>query len=239
MEKGETLEALACGGLSILQKRDGYRFSQDAYLLAAFVDEKPETAVLEIGSGSGVVAILLAGIKRLSLTGVEVQEDLAAMSRRAVEMNGLGTRIRIVDGAVQSYAGPKVAAVVTNPPYRPACTGRVNPQTQKAIARHEVLLDLETLLENAYRNLEGKGRFYCVYPVWRLGELLAAMRTHRLEPKRLCLVHPAADQSAELALVMGLKDGGTELKVEAPFFIRTIDGGYSPAMQRVFAELRM
>ena len=90
MEKGETLEALACGGLSILQKRDGYRFSQDAYLLAAFVDEKPETAVLEIGSGSGVVAILLAGIKRLSLTGVEVQEDLAAMSRRAVEMNGLG-----------------------------------------------------------------------------------------------------------------------------------------------------
>lgn len=239
MEKGETLEALTCGDLSILQKRDGYRFSLDAYLLAAFVDEKPETAVLEIGSGSGVVAVLLAGVKQLMVTGVEVQEDLAQMSRRAVEMNGLGARIEIVTTAVQSYAGPKAAAVVTNPPYRPACTGRVNPQTQKAIARHEVLLDLDTLLKNAYRNLEKKGRFYCIYPAWRLGELLAAMRARRLEPKRLCLVHPAPDQPAELALVMGLKDGGTELRVEAPFWVRNALGGYSPAMERVFADLRM
>lgn len=239
LQDGETLEGLACGDLVVIQKRTGYRFSLDAYLLAAFVEEEPGTHILEIGSGSGVVSIMLAGIKQLRLTGIEVQAEVAEMSRRAVHANGLGASIEIVTGDVREYAGQKVGAVIANPPYRPVRTGRVNPDREKAVARHELLLDLEGLLAGAARNLAKGGRFYCIYPAWRLADLMSAMRTAGIEPKRLVMVHPAPHHPAELCLLMGVRKGGKELRIEAPFFVRTAQRNYSTAMIRVFETLGM
>lgn len=239
MQDGETLEGLACGDLVVIQKRTGYRFSLDAYLLAAFVEEEPGAHILEIGSGSGVVAIMLAGVKHLQVTGIEVQAEVAAMSRRTVEANDLGASIAIVTGDIREYTGKKVAAVVANPPYRPVRTGRVNPEREKAIARHELLLDLDGLLTGVVRNLVKGGRFYCIYPAWRLTDLMSAMRTAGIEPKRLMMVHPTPLQPADLCLLMGVRNGGRELRIEAPFSVRTVQGEYSPGMMRVFQTLDM
>jgi tRNA1(Val) A37 N6-methylase TrmN6 len=111
----ETLDALSCGNLHVLQKKQGYRYSLDAYLLSAFVEERPGTGVIDIGSGSGVISILLAGVKGLMVTGVEVQEDMAEMSRRSVELSGLKDRVRIMNTDFMHYDGPGTDVIVVNP----------------------------------------------------------------------------------------------------------------------------
>ena len=239
IKDGETRANLSCGALSVIQPRKGYRFSLDAYLLAAFVDEKPGGHVLEIGSGSGVIAIMLAGIKGLKVTGVEVQPVLAEMSRRSVSLNGLEAAVDIVQSDIKDYRAAPVAAVLANPPYRPLKTGRLNPEDTKAVARHELKLDLESLMDNASRNLRRLGRFYCIYPAWRLVDLISAMRRNRLEPKRLIMVHSYPGGPADLCLVKGIKQGGRELTIEAPFAVYQTQGIYSDSMTRLFAKLAL
>ncbi|HPI91803.1 MAG TPA: methyltransferase [Deltaproteobacteria bacterium] len=233
----ETLDRLSCGELSIFQKKKGYRYSLDAYLLGAFVEEAPGTGVIEIGSGSGVVSILLASMKGLTMTGVEIQEDLAEMSRRSVELAGLQNMVTITCCDISGYRGPRVDAVVTNPPYRPLKTGRINPAEQKAIARHEISLDLDTLLKVSHDLLKPNGRFYIVYPTWRLPDLLCSMRANRIEPKRMRCAYTAMDRSSEICLICGTRGGGRELVVESPLIIFSEDGAYHNTMGTVFQGL--
>ena len=233
----ETLDRLSCGDLSVFQKKKGYRYSLDAYLLGAFVEEAPGTEVIEIGSGSGVVSILLAAMKGLVMTGVEIQEELAEMSRRSVELAGLQERITVVCSDIRDYRGPRADAVVANPPYRPLETGRINPHGQKAVARHEISLDLDTLLKKAHDLLKPSGRFYIVYPSWRLPDLLCAMRSNRVEPKRMRCAYTAPDRTSEICLVCGVRGGGKEMALERPLFIFNEDGSYHRAMEAVFQGL--
>lgn len=235
--RDETLDRLACGDLSIYQKKKGYRYSLDAYLLGAFVEEAPGTEVIEIGSGSGVVSILLAAMKGLVMTGVEIQEDLAEMSRRSVERAGLEDRITITCSDIRDYKGPRVDAIVTNPPYRPLKTGRINPHGQKAVARHEIFLDLDTLLKRSHELLRPSGRFYIVYPSWRLPDLFCAMRANRVEPKRMRCAYTAPGRTSEICLVCGIRGGGKEMAMERPLFIFNDDGSYHSAMEAVFQGL--
>jgi len=228
---------LRCGGLRVIQPKSGYRFSLDAYLLAAFVDEKPGAHVLEIGSGSGVIAVMLAAIKGLKVTGVEVQPVLAGMSRRTVELNGLDDAVKIVESDIRDYHDSAFAAVLANPPYRPLKAGRLNPQGSRAVARHELKIDLDGLMESAGEHLRRLGRFYCIYPVWRMADLISVMRRHGLEPKRMLMVHSLPDGPADLCLVKGVKEGGRELKVEAPLVVYQAPGNYSDRMTRLFTSL--
>lgn len=235
----ETLESLSCGGLSVFQKKNGYRFSLDAYLLAAFVEEPSGTSVLEIGSGSGVISILLAARKELLVRAVEIQEDVAEMSRRSVALNQLEDRMEVITADIKEFSGKKAHAIVANPPYRPLCTGRINPSAAKAVARHEIELDLAGLVENASRLLIKGGRFYCIYPAWRLADILHAMREHNLEPKRLMMVHSNIDQPAQLCLIKAFKGGGREMSVDAPFAIYASDGKYTKSMDTLFTTLQV
>lgn len=235
----ETLDSLACSGLCVLQKKQGYRYSLDAYLLAAFADETPGSEVVDVGSGSGVLSILLAAVKGQRVTGVEIQDDMAEMSQRSVELAGLQDRVRIVHADVREYRGQRFDAVVTNPPYRPVSTGRINHDQGRAIARHEISLDLETLLKCSYDLLKQGGRFYLVYPAWRMPDLISAMRAGRIEPKRIMFVHSTPSSSAEIVLVSGLKDGGRELNVCRPFFVFARQGVYTKEMERVFRALEL
>ncbi len=235
----ETLDVLACGGLDVIQKKRGYRYSLDAYLLAAFVDEAPGTRVLEIGSGSGVVAMMLARVKDLRVTGVEIQEELAGMSLRSIARQGLQDLVDIVCADIRDYRGPKVEAVVANPPFRPLGSGRINPDRQKAIARHEITLDLGMVLERSQELLEPRGRLYLVYPTWRLADAVSAMRENRMEPKRLRFVHTKAGSCSEICLVCGVKGGGRGVVVEAPLAVYSDDGSYHPAMERAMKELSL
>lgn len=235
----ETLDVLACGGIEVYQKKKGYRYSLDAYLLAAFVEEAPGTRVLEIGSGSGVVAMMLASVKKLVVTGVEIQEDLAEMSVRSVVRQGLQDRVTIVCSDIRDYRGPKVDALVANPPFRPLGSGRVNPDSQKAIARHEIKLDLDALLAKSYELLKHRGRMYLVYPTWRLADALGAMRKSRIEPKRVRFVHSHASSHSEICLLCGMKGGGKGIAVDPPVTVYNADGSYHPDVERAMRELRL
>lgn len=237
--KDETLDLLSCCSLPILQKKKGYRYSLDSYLLGAFVDEAPGTEVLEIGSGSGVVSILLSFLKGLHVKGIEIQEDLVEMSRRSVENAGLSDKVKISCCDIRDYSGSMFDVAVTNPPYRPLKTGRINPDRSKAIARHEIALNLDGLMKKAYELLRPLGRLYIVYPAWRIPDLLYTMRSRKIEPKRMICVHTSLRREAEICLMCGVRDGGREFSIESPLVIYNEDRTYHQDMEDVFKSLAL
>jgi len=233
----ETAGKLTAGGLTIIQKKKGYRFSIDSYLLAAFVDETEGTSVVEIGSGSGVVSILLAGVKNMNMTGVEIQPALAEMSKRSVAMNGLEKKVKISRCDINDYSGGPYDAVVVNPPYRPMGSGRVNPHDEKALARHEIKLTLEQMIACAGRMIDDGGRFYAIYPVWRMPDMICTMRKNNIEPKKIIMIHSHPQSRASLFLVKGIKGSGRELSVEPPLYVYESGNEHTAKMKVLFKNL--
>ncbi len=241
-ESNETVDELLEGRLRILQKKRGYRFSIDAVLLAHFIRLKDRDPALELGAGSAVISLILAGRSEgRKITGIEIQNDLAEMARRSVRMNGLEDRVEIVSGDVRdirSLCEPQSCRVVFfNPPYRRRASGRINPRTEKALARHEIKGSLSDFLAAAKYVLKEKGAVFVVYPAKRLVELLHRMRLEGLEPKRLRMVHTKKSSESVLALVEGIKGGGEELKVLPALFIYDEAGAYTEEMTALFKEI--
>ena len=233
----EAAGKLTTGGLTIIQTKKGYRYSIDSYLLAAFVDEPEGAAALEIGSGSGVISILLAGVKKLCMTGVEIQQILASMSERSVKMNGLEKKVKIITGDIREFPGGPFDAVIANPPYRPVGCGRINPGDEKAVARHELMLTLEQMLSCANRMINDGGRFYAIYPAWRLPDMLCTMRAKNIEPKKIIMIHSNINCRASLFLVKGIKGAGFELNIEKPLIIYSKQKKYTREIQELFSTL--
>lgn len=220
----ESLDTLRSGAVKILQPRSGYRFSLDPLLLCAFAAIPAKANVADLGTGSGVIPLLLATAgKGRTFVGVELQAELAARAARSVALSGLTERIRIVCADLrelpEEFAAGSFDAVVTNPPYRRPASGRVAPGAERGAARHELAGGLTDFLRTAALLLNNGGRFYIVYLAERLAELLDEMRTFRLEPKRLRTVHSRAGEPAKLVLVEGRKNARPGLAVEAPLII--------------------
>jgi tRNA1Val (adenine37-N6)-methyltransferase len=235
----ETLDTLFGGRLKIAQPRHGYRFSIDAPILAHFAGPAAQEPIVDLGCGSGVVALILAfkfGAGRI--TAIELQPRLAGLAERNVRDNGLEGRIRVVEADLADLGtlpAASAASVVCNPPYRRLGTGRVNPRDEQALARHELRADLAQVAAAAARLLKNKGRLFIIYPAPRLAALFAALREHDLAPKRLRLVHSRQGEEAVLALAQALKGGGEGLKVEPPLFVYTPEGEYCPEVSSFFA----
>jgi len=236
----ETLDALRVGRVKILQPRSGYRFSLDSLLLCAFTQIPAKARVADLGTGSGVIPLLLAKAgKGREFIGIELQAGLADRATRSVGLNGLEERIRVACGDVRDLpadlAAGSFAAVVTNPPYRAPATGRVAPGAERGAARHELAGGLTDFLRAAAFLLNNGGKFYIVYLAERLAELLDEMRTFRLEPKRLRTVHSRTGEPAKLALVEGRKNARPGLTVEAPLIIYREGKGrdYTEEMERL------
>ncbi len=224
MFQDETLGHLLPGGAKILQKKRGYRFSIDSILLAHFVRLKEGQKIVDLGTGSGIIPIILATkVKSTEIWGVEIQEELAEMAKKNIEMNHLQGRVHIVKGDARDLADRMQSEafdiVLTNPPYRKIRSGRLNPQREKAIARHEIKGSLSDMAKIAFRLLRPKASFYLVYPALRLVDLIAFLRETRLEPKRLRLVHPNVEKGAKLILLEAIKGGGPALEIHPPLFI--------------------
>ncbi len=219
----ETLDDLRVGGLKIIQKRDGYRFSLDPVLLCAFARVGEGERVADLGTGGGVIPLILACRSAAAVVGVERQPALADRARRSVSLNGLGDRVAIVEGDVRRvadfFAPQSFAVVVSNPPFRPPGSGRTAPQTERAAARHELAGGLGDFLRAAAWLLPDGGRFYLVYLAERLTEVLEGMRRAHLAPKRLRCVHGRLGDPARMVLVEGRKNGRPGLVVEAPLFV--------------------
>lgn len=232
----ETVDVWAPADLRIIQKKGGYRFALDSLLLSDFTRFKPRDRVLELGTGGGIIALWLSRkYPEIHLVGLELQAGLMELARRNRILNQAENRISLVRGDIRVLAHffrpASFDAVVTNPPYRPLHSGRINPQSEKALARHELTVDLEHLLAAAGQALKTGGRFFLIYPVRRLAALLVLSRQNRLEPKRLRLVQPLADREADRVLMEAVKEGGEELKVLPALVVYEAPGVYSPEVR--------
>jgi tRNA1(Val) A37 N6-methylase TrmN6 len=222
--RGETLDFLFDGKLRIFQSRTGYRFSLDALLLAHFVTIKGREKIVDLGTGNGVIPLVLATLHRSAiLTGVELQPAMIERARRNVQLNSLERRIQILSGDVRT--GEHIAAAesfdvaVCNPPYRKPGSGRISPNDERQIARHETRGDLGDFLRTGAFLLRPKGRLAIVYSAGRSIDLLSAMREARIEPKRMRIVHSFAGVEASLVLVEGVKGGRSGVEVLAPLTV--------------------
>ncbi|MCD6187824.1 MAG: tRNA1(Val) (adenine(37)-N6)-methyltransferase [Desulfuromusa sp.] len=220
----ETLDTLTIGKIQLLQGESGYRYSLDPILLSRFVNIKRSVRVIDLGSGCGILPLLLARLSDVKeLIGIEIQSGLAERSRRNVKLNALQDRVQILQGDICDIRNllPVNCAdlVVSNPPYRRRDSGRIAPDEERAIARHELAGQLSDFVAAGSWLLKNGGCFAVIYLAERLPELMAAMVAARIEPKRLRMVHPRQGVAAKMVLLEGLKGGRPGLQVERPLYI--------------------
>jgi tRNA1Val (adenine37-N6)-methyltransferase len=238
-EAEETLDSLFGGRLRILQKKSGYRFSIDALLLAHFAAPHPKDRIIDLGTGCGILPLIIAFRKKTEkIAGVEIQPSLADLARRNATLNRLSTRIKILEKDLRDLEGENLRGifdlVLSNPPYRRVGAGRVNPCLEKALARHEFKATLQDVLRAAQYLLKEKGRLAMIYPASRAAELIQEMRQFNLEPKRLQFVHSHPKEEARLMMVEGFKEGRAQVRVLPPLFLYDSAGNYTPEAQQVF-----
>ena len=220
----ETLDTFINGDLQIIQKKNGYRFSIDAVLLSQFIRIHKNERVIDLGTGCGILPLLLSRTTRAkSFVGVEIQKRLAECARKNVSLNRLEDRISILRndlrGLKKTFQAGSFDVVLSNPPYRKVRTGRINPSAEKAIARHEMKGTLDNLVSMASYLLPPKGRCYVIFSASRAVDLLVALRSWKLEPKRLQFIHPRAGEEAKFILAESIRDSGMELKIMKPLLL--------------------
>jgi len=225
--------------LTLQQPPHGYRFALDAFLLADFVPAAAPGPLLDFGTGSGVVALLLARrLPHMCIVGVELQASLAAVAGQNVRQNGLGHRVDVVRADVRQVpslcAAGACGTVVCNPPYRRVGHGRLNSDPEKAMARHELTLTLTQLLQAARHVLRRHGLLIMVYHPSRLAELCARLEEMQLRPRRLRLVHATLQEPASLVLVEAVAHGRNALTVLPPLAICDPAGSYTAEMQAIY-----
>mgnify|MGYP000906055067 FL=1 len=234
-----TEDSLFGGKVVIHQQRDGYRFSIDAVLLAGLTRVKPGEKVIDLGTGCGAAALIMAAqTPGLEITGVEIQEELAELAERNVAVNSLSGRIAIVGmdfrKISERFSPESYDLVVSNPPYRKLDAGRTNPHRQRAIARHEICASVEDVAAAGKHLLPRGGRLAVIYPAARLDHLLATVRQYGFRPKRLTVIYSSVESPARLVHVECRKGGGEELTVAPAFFIYGGRNEYSEAMRELY-----
>ena len=240
-ECGERLDDLQCNGLYLMQDPDKFCFGIDAVLLSNFVKVKKNGHVVDLCTGSGIVPILLSaktGAKKI--TGIEIQSDIADMARRSVSYNKLDEKIDIINddisNALKYINNCSVDSVCVNPPYMKDTTAIKNPDLPMAIARHELLTDLETVINIESKLLKESGKFFMVHRPSRLSEIFTSMRQNRIEPKRLRFIHPYIESKANLVLIEGAKGSGVWLDVEPPLVVYKDKNVYTDEVLKIYGR---
>ncbi len=209
--------------LLIYQPKDGYRFSVDALLLANFSRIKKNSKIIELGSGCGVVSLILSRLSHdCHITAVEIQRDLYNLLEKNIKVNDITNILPLffdIKKLAQRFTSGTFDHVVSNPPFRRVESGRLCLDSQEALARHEILLSLKELIEMSRYLLRPGGKLSLIYPAERMAELVTIMSLKKIEPKRLRFVHPNDKRPARLVLVEGVRDAGQETQIETPLFI--------------------
>jgi tRNA1Val (adenine37-N6)-methyltransferase len=164
----ERIDDLQCKGLNIIQKKSGFRFGVDAVLLSDFAHIRKNDNVIDLGTGTGIIPLLLSVKTEASqITGLEIQAEMAEMAQRSVTMNRLEDKINIICGDIKKvselFEKSSFDCVVSNPPYISRGGGKINPSDMKAISRHEILCTLEQLVESTAYLLPPGGRFAFIH----------------------------------------------------------------------------
>ncbi len=233
------VEDLERSGFGIIQKKDGFRFGMDAVLLSGFARAERGETVLDLGTGTGIIPILLAAkTEGRHFIGLEIQEEFAGMAGRSVRLNGLEEKIDILTGDIREasrlFGRASFDVVTSNPPYMIGGHGISSPDRRRAVAREEVLCTLEELVRETAAVLKPGGRFYLVHRPFRLAEILTVLKKYRLEPKRMKLVHPFRDREANMVLLEAVRGGQPGTSVEAPVIVFREPGVYSDEIREIY-----
>ncbi len=239
LKDSERLDDLQRNGLKIIQDPERFCFGMDAVLLSGFANAKEGDRVLDLGTGTGIIPILMsAKTKARELVGLEIQEESADMARRSVRLNDLEDKVKIVQGDIkeagQIFDAASFDVVTSNPPYMINSHGLQNPDAPKAIARHEVCCSLEDVVAAAARCLKSGGKFYMVHRPFRLAEIMVVMHEYKLEPKRMQLVYPFVDKEPSMVLIEGARGGKSRITVEKPLIIYEAPGKYTPEIYDIY-----
>ena len=239
LKDGERLDELHRNGYRIIQNARKFCFGMDAVLLSGFARVKAGERVLDLGTGMGIIPILLRGkTPGRNFTGLEIQEESADMARRSVAYNHLEDSISIVTGDIREAAALFRAAsfdvVTSNPPYMTDSHGLVNPDLPKAIARHELLCSLEDVVRGAAGVLRPGGRFYLVHRPFRLAEIMTVLVRYRLEPKRMRLVYPFVEKEPNMVLLEAVQGGNSRITVEKPLIVYREPGVYTEEIYEIY-----
>ena len=216
---GERIDCFMDGRLKLIQSKDGYRFSIDAILLAEFVTIRQGDVVVDLGTGCGVIPLILLLTKRVGYAfALEIQEELAGQASRNALLNKFDDKMRVVMGDIKNPPIAKESAdvVICNPPYRQVKSGRINPDPRRAIARHEIMASIDDILRAARGVLRKKGRLALIYSSVRLADMLVRMRRFNLEPKKIQIIYPDFNSGAKLVLAEAILGGRPGLKISPP-----------------------
>lgn len=237
--ENERLDELHRNGYSIIQNPQKFCFGMDAVLLSGFARVKKQETALDLGTGTGIIPILLeAKTQGMHFTGLEIQPESADMARRSVAYNHLEDKINIEIGdikdASRQFGASSFDVVTTNPPYITGQHGLTNSNEAKAIARHEILCCLEDVIRESARILKPQGRFYMVHRPFRLAEIMILMHQYGIEPKRMQLVYPFIDKEPNMVLLEGLRGGNPRITVEKPLIVYREPGVYTDQIYDIY-----
>ena len=234
LKPGERIDDLERNGFHIIQNKDRFCFGMDAVLLSGFAVVKKGERAIDLGTGTGIIPILLcAKTEGEHFTGLEIQPEVAEMAARSVQMNEIEDRVDIVTGDIKEITG-QYDVVTSNPPYMKTQHGLTNPDDTKAVSRHEVCCTLADVCRAAGRLLNSGGRFYMVHRPLRLPEIVTELRVAKLEPKRMRFVHPFADKEANMVLIEAVKGAGAECRIEKPLIVYREPGKYTEEIYNVY-----
>ena len=236
---GERFDDLERNGYKIIQNPEKFCFGMDAVLLSGFAQAGEGTKVLDLGTGTGIIPILMAAKTGAGhITGLEIQEESADMARRSVAYNNLQDRIDIVTGDIKDasviFGASSFDVITTNPPYMIADHGLTNPDAAKAIARHEIKCTLRDVITQSAKLLKPGGHFFMVHRPFRLGEIFPLMTEMKIEPKRMRLVYPYVDAEPNMVLIEGSRGGKPRLTVEKPLIVYKEQGVYTDEIYDIY-----
>lgn len=239
LKENERIDDLQRNGYGIIQDSERFCFGMDAVLLSGFATAKSGDRVLDLGTGTGIIPILMeAKTDAEHLYGLEIQEESADMARRSVLLNGLEDKVDIVTGdikkATELFEKATFDVITSNPPYMIGQHGLKNPDSEKAIARHEVLCTLEDVIGAATALLKPGGHFYMVHRPFRLAEIMNRLTQYKLEPKRMRLVYPFIDKEPNMVLIEACRGGKSRLTVEKPLIVYKEKGVYTDEIYDVY-----
>lgn len=239
LKEGERLDDLQRNGYQIIQNPGRFCFGMDAVLLTGFSRAQEKDKVLDLGTGTGIIPILMAAkTKAERFKALEIQEESADMARRSVLLNGLEKRIDIVQGDMKEadkiFKAASFDVVTCNPPYMIGHHGIANSEEPKAIARHEICCTLEDVVRVTAKLLRPGGNFFMVHRPFRLAEIMTLLTKYKLEPKRMQLVHPYIDREPNMVLIEANRGGRSRMKIEPPLIIYESPGVYTETIVKQY-----
>lgn len=240
----EVIDDLEFKGLKIIQNKEWFKYGIDSVLLSDFAKKvKKNASILDIGTGTGIISILLAGKTfAKEIIGIEVQQEVADMAERSVKLNNLENRVKIINDNILNienyFSNEYFDYVVTNPPYQKENSGLKSENEKQLISRHEVLCSLEDIIQKSFKMLKDNGSFYMVHRPERLVDILYLMRKNKLEPKEIRFVHSKSKEKPILVLIKGVKYGGSFLKVLDPLVVYNDNGDYTDEILNIYGKIK-